>query len=264
MIPDDMASMARRVGARSLLVVVARGSGCGCGCAQGWEAGDAALIAAEVDIASQLPRRFDLAWLDSSVRSAPPEVQRAGLHQAVQHLVPGGHLGLDATEAPGLQSLCDEFELEHDLSESSPSMLVLRRPMRTTVHDLLFEARSMIDRVDAPTLWHRLSEDHPPLVIDTRTHVDRARTGVIAGSIHVPRTVLEWHLDPANGYRHPAVISFDQPIVVVCNGGYSSSLAAANLCRIGFTNVADLIGGMHAWCANGLSTEVPDHSHLDL
>ena len=92
----------------------------------------------------------------------------------------------------------------------------------------------------------------------------RARFGVIAGSIHVPRTVVEWHLDPANGYRHPAVTSFDQSLVLVCNGGYSSSLAAASLLDLGFTDVGDLVGGIRAWVGAGLDVVEPDHSHLDL
>ncbi len=94
-----------------------------------------------------------------------------------------------------------------------------------------------------------LESDTAPHVLDTRTHTDRHRSGVIPGSMHVPRTVLEWHLDPSNGYRHPAAISFDEPIVVVCNGGYSSSLAAANLVDLGFEDVSDLIGGHRAWLA---------------
>ena len=87
---------------------------------------------------------------------------------------------------------------------------------------------------------------------------------MIARSVHAPRTVVEWHLDPANGYQHPAVGGLHDPMVIVCNGGYSSSLAAANLTRLGFTDVADLVGGMQAWIAAGLPTSEPDHSHLDL
>lgn len=101
-------------------------------------------------------------------------------------------------------------------------------------------------------------------MIDSRTPTDRARFGVIGGSIHIPRTVLEWHLDPTNGYVHPAIDSFARPIVVVCNSGYSSSLAAANLVRIGFTDVADLIGGHAAWREAGLPVIAADHSHLDM
>ena len=73
-----------------------------------------------------------------------------------------------------------------------------------------------------------------------------------------------WHLDPANGYRHPSVSSFDQPLVVVCNGGYSSALAAASLLDLGFVDVADLVGGMRAWTGAGHPVVAADHSHLDI
>ncbi len=143
-------------------------------------------------------------------------------------------------------------------------LVIARRSDRLCVHDLMWEARAQIGRVSAPSLAGELVGPDAPLVIDTRTHTDRYRTGVIVGSIHVPRTVVERHLDPANGYRHRAVTGFDQPMVVVCNGGYSSSLAAANLQRIGFTNVRDLAGGVRAWVRQGLPVVAPDHAHLDL
>ena len=90
------------------------------------------------------------------------------------------------------------------------------------------------------------------------------RFGTIPGSIHVPRTVLEWRFDPASGYRHPSVVTSIKPLVVVCNHGYSSSLAAASLVHLGFTSVADLVGGMQAWIAAAAEVDHPDHTHLDL
>ena len=122
----------------------------------------------------------------------------------------------------------------------------------------------MVERVHAAELAGELDGDDPPTVVDTRTHTDRSRAGIIAGSIHVPRTVLEWHLDPANGYRHPVLRGLDQRLVLVCNGGYSSSLAAASLQRLGFTGVRDLVGGMRAWLAGGHAVMPADHDHLDL
>ncbi len=219
-------------------------------------------VVCPADPCAQLERRFELAWIHAELLHGPPETLRAGVHQAVQHLVPGGQVGAGPGELTELLGLIAEFRL--DPVATVEELALFRRPTRTTVHDLLFEARSQIKRISPATLSELLRGADAPVVIDTRTHADRARSGVIKDSIHVPRTVLEWHLDPVNGYRHPAIQSFDQAIVVVCNGGYSSSLAAANLGRIGFTNACDLIGGMHAWRAADLPTHPPDHSHLDL
>lgn len=209
--------------------------------------------------------RVGTARLAPDVVNLPPELRRAAFHEAVQHLLPGGLLV--HPPHPELDALAEEFDLQPPAEEDVtawPGCRVWRRTTRTTVHDLVHEARASIGRVTAAELAARLGSAAPPLVVDTRTPTDRMRFGVIAGSIHAPRTVLEWHLDPANGYRHPFAPEFDQPIVVVCNGGYSSSLAAANLVRLGFTDVADLIGGVHAWRTAGLPTVPPDHSHLDL
>ena len=207
----------------------------------------------------QLPRRFDLAIVEPTHQSDVV----AAVHCAVQHLESGGRVVL----APGPDdSLAIRFDLE-PVAEALPDgvrVAVLRRPDRRTIHDVVFEARTRIARTTADELAARLRAPVSPTVVDTRTATDRDRFGVIAGSIHVPRTLVEWHLDPANGYRHPLVSSFDQPLVVVCNGGYSSALAAQSLLDIGFVDVADLVGGMRAWIRAGHPVVAPDHSHLDI
>jgi rhodanese-related sulfurtransferase len=212
----------------------------------------------------QLPRRFDLVLVEPTPPIAPHELV-AMVHCAVQHLVPGGvlatMLSADDDHLPASRFVLTEVA---SLSVGRGRLAVHRRTERHTIHDMVFEARSRIGRVIAVDLAGLLESDTAPRVLDTRTHTDRHRSGVIPGSMHVPRTVLEWHLDPFNGYRHPAAISYDEPIVVVCNGGYSSSLAAANLVDLGFEDVSDLIGGHRAWLAAGLPVEPADHSHLDL
>jgi rhodanese-related sulfurtransferase len=222
------------------------------------------VVYTSADLVDQQSTPFPAAYLESCLVSATPEVQRAAIHQAVQHLDRGGALAmgvdLDAEFAGNLVDLGLTRE-DHTLHDD---VVIYRRSERTTVHDLLWDARAMIERVAADDLAVELGGSDAPLVIDTRTHTDRCRMGVIAGSVHVPRTVLEWHLDPANGYTHPAIGGFDHPLVVVCNGGYSSSLGAANLVRLGFTDVRDLIGGVRAWIHRGLPVEPPDHAHLDL
>lgn len=211
----------------------------------------------------QLDRQFDLVIVGDLARCNAADT-RSVLHASVQHCAPRGHIAVlweQMSPAELLYGL--ELELLDDHKFDVGGLSIFRRPSRFTVHDLVFEARASITRVSPDSLCHALRSAHPPLVLDTRTHTDRARFGVIEPSVHVPRTVLEWHLDPSNGYLHPQVTSFDDPIVVVCNGGYSSSLAAANLVRLGYTAVADLIGGHAAWIQAGLPVVQPDHSHLD-
>lgn len=85
------------------------------------------------------------------------------------------------------------------------------------------------------------------LVVDTRPLEQRRRDGRLPGAIVIDRNVLEWRLDPTGPHR---LAGFDDPhrrVVIVCNEGYSSSLAAHTLRRIGLTRATDLVGGFQAW-----------------
>ncbi len=125
-------------------------------------------------------------------------------------------------------------------------------PLRTTIHELLREARSRLDRVAPSDL--RAEQEAGALVIDTRSSDERRRHGIIPGSIHVPRSVLEWRVDPDAdpAFRNPHVHGLDQRLVLVCADGYSSSLAAATLSDLGFGRATDLDGGFTAWKELGL------------
>src|SRR4029077_473750 len=83
----------------------------------------------------------------------------------------------------------------------------------------------------------------------TRSGDERRRDGVIPGSIHVPRSVLEWRCDQSSGYANPQLAG--RTLVLVCAHGYSSSLAAAALMELG-VDAGDLDGGFEAWCQAGL------------
>jgi rhodanese-related sulfurtransferase len=232
----------------------------------GAAASPSTVISARDAITLQLDRRFDLVIVGPDINHVDEEQRRAVIHAALQHTERRGHVVVFGDVMQ--QLLADAVrtgDLRPDASfvANDDTAAAYQRGERTTIHDLLFDARATISRVTPAELAERMRTDACPTVLDTRTHTDRQRFGVIPGALHTPRTVLEWHVDPANGYLHPAIHSFDQPLVVVCNGGYSSSLAAANLVQLGFTNVADLIGGHAAWVADGLPLDRPDHSHLD-
>jgi rhodanese-related sulfurtransferase len=92
------------------------------------------------------------------------------------------------------------------------------------------------------------------LLVDTRPAAQRAEFGEVPGALVIERNVLEWRLDPTSPYRHPAVTGPEQHVVVICQAGYASSLAAASLRQLGLTNATDLIGGFEAWAQAGLPT----------
>jgi rhodanese-related sulfurtransferase len=85
------------------------------------------------------------------------------------------------------------------------------------------------------------------LVVDIRPVEQRSRDGELAGAVVIDRNVLEWRLDPQSPHRVPEATGRDQEIVVVCNEGYASSLAAESLQRIGLHRATDLAGGFQAW-----------------
>lgn len=122
---------------------------------------------------------------------------------------------------------------------------------RTTIDQLLREARRGLDRLEPADA--RAAQEAGAVLIDTRSGDERRRDGVIPGAIHIPRTVLEWRLDPDAdpAYRNPHVRGLDEHVVIVCAHGYSSSLAAATLQELGFSRATDLAGGFEAWKAQG-------------
>lgn len=186
---------------------------------------------------------------------------RLVLHNVASNLLPGGLLLISGSTEVAVHEPARRCGLEAAPDVAGYS--AWRRSTRYTVHDLVADARAGLARLGPRDLALALAREDTVTVLDTRTDTDRARTGSIPGAIHTPRTVLEWMADPAAGFAHPAIVSFEQRLVVVCNSGYSSSLAAANLQRLGFVNATDLTGGMAAWVAAGLPVVEPDHAHHD-
>jgi rhodanese-related sulfurtransferase len=121
---------------------------------------------------------------------------------------------------------------------------------RVTTDDLLAEARRGLDRVEPSEAASAIAAG--AVLVDIRSELQRDRDGVVPGSVFFPRNVLEWRCDPASSARDERVSDPSQQLIVMCNEGYQSSLAAANLKRLGFDRATDLAGGFQAWREAGL------------
>jgi rhodanese-related sulfurtransferase len=122
---------------------------------------------------------------------------------------------------------------------------------RLTIEELLARARSLLERVTVDDVAAALREG--AVLVDIRSEAQRAADGLIPDAIFHPRNVLEWRCDPASGHDDPRLSGdLERQIVLVCNEGYQSSLAAATLQELGFRRATDLVGGFRAWAAAGL------------
>ncbi|MDQ6880275.1 MAG: rhodanese-like domain-containing protein [Candidatus Dormibacteraeota bacterium] len=124
--------------------------------------------------------------------------------------------------------------------------------MPLTLKELLDRARRDLVRVEPEQAAVELAQG--ALLVDIRPADQRSEEGEIPGATVIDRNVLEWRLAPDSPWRISAVTGPDTRVIVVCNEGYSSSLAAATLQELGLVNATDLIGGFQAWQAAGLPT----------
>jgi MFS family permease len=126
------------------------------------------------------------------------------------------------------------------------------RPVPRTAAELLSDAQRRISpRLEPADAYEALREG--AAVVDLRSSDERRRDGLIPGTVHIPRSVLEWRLDPDSGYANPHVEQ-GQRVIVFCAHGFSSSFAAATLRELGWWTATDIVGGYEGWKAAGLPT----------
>jgi rhodanese-related sulfurtransferase len=118
------------------------------------------------------------------------------------------------------------------------------------IDDILTAARSRLRRLDPRSAY--AEQRAGAVLVDIRPVAQRQAHGEVPGALVVERNVLEWRFDPRSDARLPVADRYDLRVVVFCQQGYTSSLAAAALHDLGLLRATDLAGGFAAWAAAGL------------
>jgi rhodanese-related sulfurtransferase len=117
-----------------------------------------------------------------------------------------------------------------------------------TVDELLAQARSRLERLEPEAAGRAMAAG--AVLVDIRVESQRAADGVVPDAVYIPRNVLEWRCDPASE-SHDERVPSDRQVILMCDEGYQSSLAAVTLRDLG-VDATDLDGGFQAWLAAGL------------
>ncbi|KAK2460422.1 hypothetical protein APHAL10511_007587 [Amanita phalloides] len=137
------------------------------------------------------------------------------------------------------------------------------------IDEILQETRAQLVRLTPEQAYaeliriERSAGEAPVILVDIRPASQRAREGDIGGSVVIERNVLEWRFDPRSSARLEIADRYDLRVIVFCQEGYTSSLAAYALQQIGMLKATDMMGGFKAWREAGLPVlgahgEVPE------
>ena len=118
--------------------------------------------------------------------------------------------------------------------------------------ELVAEAKAKIENLDVAGVEKERAAG--VLLVDLREPGELSESGRIAGSVNIPRGMLEFRADPTSPY-HQEAFEPERRIILHCATGGRSALAAAALKDMGYTNVAHLDGGFKAWVAAGRPVE---------
>ena len=118
--------------------------------------------------------------------------------------------------------------------------------------ELVANAKTKIENLDVAGVERERAAG--VLLVDLREPAELAESGRIAGSVNVPRGMLEFRADPTSPY-HVEAFDPERRIILHCATGGRSALAAVALKDMGYTNVAHLDGGFKAWVAAGRPVE---------
>ncbi len=127
--------------------------------------------------------------------------------------------------------------------------------LKITAAEMVAAARERIEEIETPDLIAKVN-DPDTVIVDIRDIRERQRSGFIPGSVHAPRGMIEFWVDPDSPY-HKDVFSQDKKYVFHCASGWRSALTVATLQDMGF-EASHLKEGFSTWEANGGPIEFPE------
>lgn len=147
-----------------------------------------------------------------------------------------------------------------DIVQKTSRILHPLQPPRgsRSIDQILAAARTRLERITPQQAFTELRDPNfpaPTVLVDIRPYQQRAEFGEIPQSLVIERNVLEWRFDPRSASRLPIADRFDLRVIIFCQEGYTSSLAAASLHDLGLLNATDIIGGYAAWKEAKLPTD---------
>jgi rhodanese-related sulfurtransferase len=125
------------------------------------------------------------------------------------------------------------------------------------IDDMVAQIQAQLPRLQPADAYDAVQRG-TAYIVDTRPEYQRRAAGEVPGAIVIERNHLEWRLDPGSSARIPEAASFDIQWIIICEGGYSSSLAAHSLQQLGLHRSTDIIGGFQAWQAARLPVDHPN------
>ncbi|MEP2641840.1 rhodanese-like domain-containing protein [Roseobacter sp.] len=121
--------------------------------------------------------------------------------------------------------------------------------LKTSAAQMVQSARARIEEVETPDLI-KLVDDPNVVIVDIRDIRERQRTGAIPGSVHAPRGMIEFWVDPDSPYFKEVFGQQDKKYVFHCASGWRSALTVATLQDMGF-DAAHLREGFSTWVEQG-------------
>lgn len=127
--------------------------------------------------------------------------------------------------------------------------------LKTSAAEMVAAARKRIEEIETADLIDMV-DDPNVVIVDIRDVRERQRTGFVPGSLHAPRGMIEFWVDPESPY-FKEVFGEDKKFVFHCASGWRSALTVATLQDMGF-DAAHLKEGFSTWAEKGGPVEMPE------